>query len=150
MKKEQFTVFMLLLLLIFVSCEGGIDFSGTEKVDKGVNVNMTIVLKNAYSDSVYLLLDNEMQNESTLLASNSSRSINDAINLTSDSRYEHKYDLLIKARWGEGNYVETTHYVDYKKYELNFDDGLDAAPSLNLLITATFNGTNISVNEVQE
>jgi hypothetical protein len=149
MRKTLFIILMPLILGL-AGCEGGIDLTGSEQVDKGVNVNMNIVMNNAHTDAVYLLLENEAQDGTTLVASNSSRSLTDGINLPSDSRYEHTYSMVFKARWGEGNYVETTHVVDYKKYELNFDGGLDEPPTLSLRITVTFDGSKLTVNEVQQ
>lgn len=149
MKKFQLSGLMLAFVFLLISCEGGLDFSGDEKVDKGVNVNISIVMNNAHTEAAYLLLENEVQDASTLVASNSSRSLSEGVNLPSDSRYEHTYEMVFKARWGEGNYVETTHYVDYKKYELNFEEGLDAPPSLSVRVTVTFDGSKLTVNEVQ-
>ncbi|MDX9881625.1 MAG: hypothetical protein RBS73_06125 [Prolixibacteraceae bacterium] len=149
MVKERFFALILIAALSLSGCEGGLDFSGTEKEDVGVNINMTIVMSNTHSSAAYMMLDNELQNSSTLVSPNGSRTTTEAINVSSDSRYEHIYDLVIKVKWGEeGNGTETTHHVDYKKYELDFEK-LDEAPTLNLRINATFNGTKISVTETK-
>lgn len=148
--KQIYFLATLSLLFLLSACEGGIDFTGNEKEDIGVNVNMDIVMSNAHSEAAYLLLENEAQDASTLVAPNSSRNLSENVNLTSDSRYEHTYEMVFKARWGEGNYVETTHYVDYKKHELNFEEGLDAPPSVSLRITVTFDGSKLTVSEVQQ
>ncbi len=148
MVKERFFALILIAVLILIGCEGGLDFTGTEKEDLGVTINMTIVMSNTHSSPAYMMLDNELQNSATLVSSNGSRTTTEAINVSSDSRFEHIYDLVIKVKWGEGSATETTHHVDYKKYDLNMK-GLDEAPTLNLRINATFNGTKISVTETK-
>jgi len=136
----------MVVIMVITGCEGGIDLSGDEEKDIGVTVNMTIVMKNNHSVPVNLRLLDEMVSSETLVPAKGARTVEESINLTSDSRYEHIYDLVIKASW-DGGSTETTHHVDYKKYTLDFSEGLDAPPFLNLLITASFDGAKITVTE---
>lgn len=149
MKKLLF--FFMPIFLGLTGCEGGIDLTGNEKEDKGVNVYMTIVMNNAHNVPAYLMLETEPKDESTLVAANSARTTQYDMNLTSDSRFEHTYDLVIKARWivdEEEKYTETTHVVDYKKYELDFEN-IDEPPSLKLKIMVAFDGTKLTVSETR-
>jgi len=148
MKTRFFKMLFFTMLVILNGCEGGIDITGSEVPDVGVSVNMTIKLVNGSDTEAYMLIDNEMQNSETLVPAGGTRTDNLGVLLSHDSRYEHKYDLILIVRWGEGNSEETTHVVDYKKYSLTMQ-GVGEPPLLNLQINATFDGNAIVVSETQ-
>ncbi|HOZ19650.1 MAG: hypothetical protein PHT35_08100 [Bacteroidales bacterium] len=133
------------MLLLLSGCEDGADFNWEDNY-KRVLVTVNLTLTNGYSKDAYLVLQNlnETHSPSTLVKPNASRIVKYQEHVINDPKFESAFEMNVRGEADKGGIFHTL-YVDFKKYNVSYDDVGKRVGVLTVNVNAVFTGTSWTV-----